>query len=99
MASNRKRSSHVEEESSYVSEEAYEECPVCRQEFAEGVCPINSAECPYQKGAEDADEDEEDSDFEDVKHLGEVLEEDKEADRLTEEEGEIPDEDLKEEDR
>jgi hypothetical protein len=100
MARNHKRSSHPEEESSYVSEESYEECPVCRQEFAEGVCPINSAECPYQKGADEVDdEDDEDPDFDDVEHLDQVLEEDKEADRLTEEEGEIPEEDLKEEDR
>jgi len=95
MSQNQKRSGNPEEESSYLSEETYEECPVCHQEFVEGVCPITSAECPYLKGDDDAEDEDEDPDFEDVEHLREVLEEDKEADRLTEVEGEVPKEDLK----
>lgn len=96
MAHNQKRSGNPEEESSYLSEETYEECPVCHQEFVEGVCPITSAECPYLKGEEEIEDEDEDPDFDDVEHLREVLEEDKEADRLTEEEVEPPAGDPKE---
>ena len=96
MAHNQNRPGNPEEESSYASEETYEECPVCHQEFVEGVCPITSTECPYLKGEDDLEDEDEDPDFEDVEHLREVLEEDKEADRLTEVEGEVPAEDLKE---
>jgi hypothetical protein len=35
MSPNRKKPTHLDEE-----------CPVCHQEFADGVCPINSADCP-----------------------------------------------------
>lgn len=96
MSRGHKRTTDPEEESSYLSEETYQECSVCRQEFAEGVCPINSAQCPYLKSEDDADEDEEDPDFDDVEHLDELLGKDEEADRLTEEEADIPEEDLKE---
>lgn len=45
---------------------------------------------------EEDDEDEE-SDFDDIKKLDSVLADDKEAEKLTEEEGEIPPEDLEDE--
>lgn len=66
------------------SGEDYEECPVCHQEFT-GVCPINSGECPYAEETEEEEEEDEESDFEDVEKLGEVLEDDEEADKLAEE--------------
>ncbi len=87
MPSNRKRIVKTEEPSSLFGEEEGVECPVCRQEYLNGICPISSADCPYREGAgeEDEAEDEEETDFEDVKHLADVLEEDEEADRLTDE--------------
>lgn len=73
----------LDDEDPRQSGEDYEECPVCHQEFT-GVCPINSAECPYAEEQEEEDEDDE-ADFDDVENLEEVLEEDEEADRLAEE--------------
>ncbi len=32
-----------------------EECPVCHQEFSNGVCPIRSADCPYREEEEEDD--------------------------------------------
>lgn len=96
MARERSKSPSSEEESSYIGGEVYEECSVCRQEFADGVCPIASAECPYRDEEDDVEDDEDEApDFEDVENLKEVLDEDKEADRLTDEEADLPDEDLK----
>lgn len=94
----RKRPTHTsDEESDLFGSADCEECPVCHQEFADGVCPIASADCPYRED-DDGDEDEDDEeDFEDVKHLRQVLKDDKEADRLIEEaedfEGEEDDKD------
>jgi hypothetical protein len=80
-----------ENQASYLSEGEGEECPLCHQEY-QGACPINSAECPFREDAEDEvedeDEDEDDADFEDVAHLREVVQDDEEADRLTDEEDE-----------
>ena len=36
-----------------------EECPVCHQEFSNGVCPIRSAECPDREEEEEVTEEEE----------------------------------------
>ena len=36
-----------------------ETCPVCRQEYSNGICPIRSSECPYQEEELDEEEDEE----------------------------------------
>lgn len=96
MAHHRGRPHNADEESSYLEPEETELCPVCHQEFADGICPIASGDCPYLKGEGGEEDEDEDPDFEDVEHLDELLEEDKEADRLTEEEGDIPPEDLKE---
>ena len=76
----------------------YEECPVCHQEFT-GVCPITSADCPYleKETGEEEEEEEGEQDFEDVADLNKVLDDDAEADRVIEEEEEIPPEDLEEE--
>lgn len=65
MPRNRK---HSEDEDGF--EDSGESCPVCRQEFSHGVCPIRSADCPYlEKDEEDDDdfdeEEEEDDDDED----------------------------------
>ena len=37
-----------------------EECPVCHQEFSNGLCPVRSADCPYLEEEEDDDVIEED---------------------------------------
>lgn len=86
MSPNRKKPTHLDEESEVFGAADYEECPVCHQEFADGVCPIASADCPYLDNKEDDDEDDEEGDFEDVKNLDQILGKDEEADRLTEEE-------------
>jgi hypothetical protein len=67
-----------------------EQCRVCHQEYT-GSCPIGSAQCPFEK--EEGDEEDADPDFDDVKDLEEVLDDDEEADKLTEEEVEISPED------
>lgn len=87
MSPNRKRPVHTDEESNLFSDGEGEQCPVCHQEYANGICPINSADCPYREDAEEEDEEEEDdeSDFEDVERLDGILKDDEEADRLTEE--------------
>lgn len=62
-----------------------ERCPICRQEY-QGFCPLNSSACPYDDPADVDDTDEEDEpDFEDVKHVDQLLKEDKEALRLIDE--------------
>ncbi|HMP77209.1 MAG TPA: hypothetical protein PKE12_13010 [Kiritimatiellia bacterium] len=99
MSPNRKKPTHLDEESEVFGAAEYEECPVCRQEFADGVCPINSADCPYREDAEDDLDEEDDPDFEDVKNLKEILGDDKEADRLTEEEEDFSGEADADEDR
>ncbi|MFH0909175.1 MAG: hypothetical protein V1929_10465 [bacterium] len=73
-------------------------CPICHQEFT-GFCPLNSAKCPNMDQIEDEEEEDEDEepDFDDVKKLDSILEEDKEAEKLVEEEGDIPPEDLEDE--
>ncbi|MCS6771742.1 MAG: hypothetical protein NZ740_06910 [Kiritimatiellae bacterium] len=93
MSPNRRKPNYPDEESDMYSDFEAEECPVCHQEFRDGVCPINSADCPYLLGEDEedefADDDEfadEEPDFEDVEDLDEILDEDEEADRLVEEE-------------
>lgn len=90
MAHHRGPSHNADEEPSYLEPVENEQCPVCHQEFADDICPIASGACPYLKGEDGGDEEDEDPDFEDVEHLGEVLEEDKEADRITGVEEESP---------
>jgi hypothetical protein len=97
MAHHRGRSQNMDEESSYLEPVEGERCRVCRQEYSDGICPIASAVCPYLKEEDAADDDDqEDPDFDDVENLDSVLGEDREADRLTEEEAELPPEDLRE---
>lgn len=85
MSPSRKRPASPDEESDLFGESEGEECPVCHQEYLNGICPINSADCPYREDAEDDLDEEDDPDFEDVENLDEVLADDREADRLTEE--------------
>ncbi|MBW7908891.1 MAG: hypothetical protein H3C50_08250 [Kiritimatiellae bacterium] len=47
----------ADDEGSPSGDASYEECPVCRQEFADGICPINSTDCPYRDDLDDEDED------------------------------------------
>lgn len=70
-----------------------EYCSTCGQEYV-NHCPIASADCPFEESEDGEDEDEEDADFDDVRNVKEVLDDDDEADRLTEEESEIPPEDI-----
>jgi hypothetical protein len=89
-----KRSNKFDPEDNETSlfEEEVKICRRCKQEYT-GSCPIASASCPMEN--EDAsDEEDEGKDFDDVDNLDAVLADDKEADRLTEEEDEIPPEDL-----
>ena len=92
MSPNRKKTIRNDEDSDLFGAADYEECPVCRQEFADGVCPINSADCPYREDVEEDLDEDDDPDFEDIENLDEVLEEDEEADRLTEEEADFSEE-------
>ncbi len=78
-----------DEESAFGGGGDYEECPVCHQEFADGVCPIASVDCPYREGA---DAEEAEPDFEDVENLDALVGKDEEADKLTEEEVEFDEE-------
>ncbi len=83
-----------DEDDPFGGDEHYEECEVCHQEF-DGVCPIQSADCPY---ADIAAEDDDIPDFEDVDNLDRLIADDEEFEKLEEEEGEIPPEDLIDED-
>ncbi len=51
MAPSRRYSS--DDEGNPSGDAAYEECPVCKQEFADGICPIRSADCPYRDDLDD----------------------------------------------
>ena len=77
-------------------DENFRECNVCHQEFT-GLCPLNSATCPCLDGGEGEEDEDDDPDFDDVDNLGEILEEDKEVEKLLDEDDEeIPAEDLEE---
>ena len=54
---------HSDEEDS--NEDGGDLCPVCHQEFANGICPIRSSDCPNQEEELDEDEDLEDEEEED----------------------------------
>lgn len=77
-----------DDEPSYLGGGEGEFCRVCHQEYI-SACPIGSAQCPFER-EEGEEEEDEDPDFEDVKDLGDVLEDDEEADKLTEDEGDGP---------
>lgn len=79
-----------EDEDSFAGDELYEECEVCHQEY-HGVCPINSADCPY---AEDEEDEEDLVSLDDDAILGELIGDDEEIEKIIEEEVEIPVEDL-----
>ena len=81
---------------SEAGDDVYEECEVCHQEFG-GVCPINSADCPYADML-DEDDDDEIPDFEDVKNLNVLIGVDEEVEKIIEAEVDIPLEDLIDED-
>lgn len=81
-----------EEEDGYAGDEPYEECEVCHQEF-HGVCPINSADCPY------AEDDDELDDLDDEENLDDLIGDDEEIEKIIEDEAGIPVEDLVDEER
>lgn len=56
------RKPHRSDDDTYEEGGDGEECPVCRQEYSNGICPIRSSECPYQQ--EDTEEDEDFADEE-----------------------------------
>jgi hypothetical protein len=86
-----------EDETAYFETE-FKMCRRCKQEYT-GSCPISSASCPMEAEEKAAgDDDEEDSDFDDVGNVDAVLTKDKDADAITDEEGEIPPEDLEDDD-
>ena len=71
-------------------------CDRCRQEYT-GTCLLNIPDCPFEENEEDpfADEDDAGPDFEDAPNLKALLEEDKEAEKVIEEDhDDIPPEDL-----
>lgn len=47
--------SHSDDEDAH--EDGGEQCPVCHQEYSNGICPIRSSECPYQEDELDEEED------------------------------------------
>ena len=74
------------------------ECSMCGAEFCR-ICVPRSAVCPDCADSNDDESDEESPDFDDVRNLDELLEDDEEVDELVKEDGEfIPPEDLQEED-
>ncbi|HMO51651.1 MAG TPA: hypothetical protein PKE26_10305 [Kiritimatiellia bacterium] len=81
------------EEDPFAGDDQYEECEVCHQEFR-GVCPINSADCPYADDLEEEEEEDELPDFEDVEDLDDLIADDEEVEKIIEAEAEIPPEDL-----
>lgn len=87
-----------EDETAYF-ETTYKNCRRCKQEYT-GACPISSNACPMEAEESDAtDEDEdEDSDFSDVGNVNAVVKKDDEADKLADEDDEIPDRDLEDDD-
>lgn len=72
-------------------------CETCDQDY-DGSCPESSPDCPINfKGEEEEEEDfdeEDDSDFDDIDDIDEIVGYDEEAEKLIEEEEEIPPEDL-----
>ena len=60
MPRNRK---HNDEDDS--NEDGADLCPVCHQEYANGICPIRSSACPNQEEELDEDEDLEEEEEED----------------------------------
>lgn len=59
-----------DEETNLYRSDDVELCPVCRQEYADRICPIKSADCPY---AEDEDDDD---DFGDPRMRNDLVEDD-----------------------
>ena len=57
----RDRKPHEDEEG---AEDGAEQCPVCHQEYSNGICPIRSSECPYLEDELDEDDDLEDEEAE-----------------------------------
>ena len=73
-------------------------CETCDQDY-DGSCPENSPDCPISFKTEDDEEeddvdDEDDSDFDDIDDIDEIVGYDAEAEKLIDEEEEIPPEDL-----
>ena len=78
-----------DEEDLYAQLEEGEEkeyCEVCNLSYKD-VCPINSPDCPFRDAFA---EDEEDSDFEDIKDIDKIVGYDEEAERAVDEAGEDP---------
>lgn len=92
-----KRFDPEEDETAYF-ETQFKICPRCKQEYT-GACSINSATCPMEAEEKGLDEDEEEqSDFDDVDKVDAILDKDEEADELVDVAGEIPEEDLEDDD-
>lgn len=99
IAHRRSKKFDPEEDETAYFETTYKTCRRCKQEFT-GACPISSGTCPMEaeeNGELDEDE-EESSDFDDVGNVNEVLKKDEEADKLAEEDDEIPEGDLADDD-
>jgi hypothetical protein len=98
MPRSKKPTYHSDETQIEAGDEQVEECRICHQEFT-GLCPLNSARCPYMDRVEEGDEDEDDegADFDDVENLDEILDEDKEAEKEIDEAGDAPPEAMEEE--
>lgn len=98
IAHRRSKKFDPEEDETAYFETQFKICRRCKQEYT-GACPISSASCPMEAEESDATEEEDEgNDFDDVENLNEVLTKDEEADEAAEEDGEIPAEDLEDDD-
>ena len=97
IAHKRSKKFDPEEDETAYFEPQFKICRRCKQEYT-GACPIACASCPMEADDSEVADEEEESDFDDVKNLKEVLTKDDEADEAAEEKDEIPEEDLEDDD-
>ncbi len=97
IAHKRSKKFDPEEDETAYFETQFKMCRRCKQEYT-GTCPIACASCPMEADDTEVVDEEEQSDFDDVGNVNEVLTKDAEADKAAEESDEIPEEDLEDDD-